>query len=387
MNLPGMKPLVGKAIHLLVHGGAAVCAFFILSGVVNRLSIERRTQTSLQMLHSRSLRLLPIYLVVVAVCTGLEYLLSGEIPWRQLFGHLTFTANLQGDVVKPFSVDPALWSMSYEACFYLLLAVYLAGPPRIMRWCWLGLGATALLVSPGYHDGGYLMLVIKFLSYSLVWFAGFLLPELRGAFRFNAVCVAALLGAIPALSNLPLSLDMPWGFIATAALCFPLFIYVREPDRTGATARNKSDSGRGLRQVVFGYVYTTTGLIAVLTGLWWTGTPVARAIPVVLCIPGLVLLCPVMIWLNRVAGRFPLAMEYAGRLTYAVYLTHMPVIHLVGLLGDPTQGRWYPLGPWRSPVALMLLALTGTAAISVILESAVHPAIVRLVRRERRSLG
>jgi peptidoglycan/LPS O-acetylase OafA/YrhL len=149
----------GWLAGVLSHGRAAVELFFVLSGMVILRSLglgESEGVSARQFLAARAGRLLPVYLIALAVAAAV--LCLGDplalMPWLAATGaardiaepvwpqpwlghiaaHLTLTQGILPPAVLPnaeFSILGPAWSLSTEWQFYLLVAAILAfGPNR-----------------------------------------------------------------------------------------------------------------------------------------------------------------------------------------------------------------------------------------------------------------
>lgn len=153
------------------HGGAAVDAFFILSGLVILRSLEAFRHQARPFLIARAARIFPVFLPVFALALLLRPLDPGfgVLPWIaagdpvrdmvtqgwpaalpvDVLAHLTMTHGLFPDGVLPYiwvSLLGPAWSLSTEWQFYilaLLLAVRVGSPTRL-AWVFLALAAAAL---------------------------------------------------------------------------------------------------------------------------------------------------------------------------------------------------------------------------------------------------
>ncbi len=119
-------------------GGLAVVAFFILSGfVIGYIHDEPWNRTNvLKYLLRRFIRLYPIYLI--ALLLSFQVARQSIISW-QFFAHLVF---LQGTLYPVVSSDGPLWSLHYEAIYYLLYLV-LWRFPNSLKW-FAGLSLVAV---------------------------------------------------------------------------------------------------------------------------------------------------------------------------------------------------------------------------------------------------
>lgn len=153
-------------VQPLSHGMAAVDVFFVLSGMVILLSLDRSGYRVRPFLTARVLRIFPVFLAVflLAVATQPIATMRHAMPWigpdslaRYLWSdgwpadwlgslavHLTMTHGLFPDGVWPhvyLGFLGSAWSLSTEWQFYLLAAV-LSRPGREWRLVW-GLLALA----------------------------------------------------------------------------------------------------------------------------------------------------------------------------------------------------------------------------------------------------
>lgn len=108
---------------VLVEGHTAVALFMVLSGFILTYGADRRQLETRGFLRNRALRVLPMYLVVLAigVLTHPEgFSLSGVIPYLTLLG----TPPLPVADLGAWSA--VLWTVSVEFAFYLLFPYLLA---------------------------------------------------------------------------------------------------------------------------------------------------------------------------------------------------------------------------------------------------------------------
>jgi len=173
-HMAAFAALPAWLIQPLLHGGAAVDIFFILSGMVIVRSLERFAHAPSPFLVARAGRTFPVFLVVFPFAAVIQILPNGfsRMPWigpastartiwsegwpsgwaQEIAAHLTMTHGLFPDAVLPdvwVSFLGAAWSLSTEWQFYLIMAA-LAGPlgrgrigTRHLVLLFLGLAAAA----------------------------------------------------------------------------------------------------------------------------------------------------------------------------------------------------------------------------------------------------
>jgi peptidoglycan/LPS O-acetylase OafA/YrhL len=284
------------------HGSAAVDLFFVLSGLVITLSLERAGGRVRPFLIARAARIFPVFLPVFALGVAVQAWSCGfdRMPWiapdsaaRSICGstwperwlieiaaHLTMTHGLFPDAVLPnvwISFLGAAWSLSTEWQFYLL--------------------AVAMARRPGFLVRALFALAIAGVAWRL---AGPAAWQFSRAFLPNKA-----------------------QFFALGAASLPLFRHRAGAPRTGAVA----DYGVALALSVT--ICTTFGTVGkVLPPLAWT-----------LCL--LSLLRPRLPVARQLgyALRLPAA-QFLGAISYCVYLVNEPLQKLIGgLLGGIADGN------------------------------------------------
>jgi peptidoglycan/LPS O-acetylase OafA/YrhL len=156
------------------YGGEAVIAFFLLSGFVIHANEGHRAQVEpLRYLGRRLRRLYPVLLSAVGlviIVAGLEGTLARDFNLIQLIATLA--------AVWPFLHNAPLWSLSYEALYYLAYPVLLAVPARYRLTLVAIVSAISLAIfnaNPFYFfQAGSLL---------IVWWAGAEAARLYGTGR------------------------------------------------------------------------------------------------------------------------------------------------------------------------------------------------------------
>jgi len=126
---PVAKPFPWLVFVFVYVGGISVIVFFILSGfVIGYIHQEPWNGTNVaKYLLRRLVRLYPIYVVALV----LSFLVARQslLSW-QFVGHLMF---LQGAVVPIIPTNGPLWSLHFEAVYYLLFLVVWRFP-KSLKW-------------------------------------------------------------------------------------------------------------------------------------------------------------------------------------------------------------------------------------------------------------
>jgi peptidoglycan/LPS O-acetylase OafA/YrhL len=159
--LRGLAALCVAAYHALqwADGGfdvgrAGVDVFFVISGVVMWISTARRAVDPKAFLWRRFTRVAPFYWLTTLAVLGVALVWPGFLPevrpgWAHLGLSLAFIPHLDPRGL-PFPTLPPGWSLDYEAVFYLIFALALAGPRA-----WRGrtiVGALTAVTAFGFLD-------------------------------------------------------------------------------------------------------------------------------------------------------------------------------------------------------------------------------------------
>jgi peptidoglycan/LPS O-acetylase OafA/YrhL len=175
----------------LVHfGRLGVVAFFALSGYLitgillglrDRIASHSisRGQAFRSFYARRALRILPAYLLAIAICCLVDYM-----PVRsQLVWFLTYTVNFgQALGVADFGFADHFWSLAVEEQFYLVWpALVLAVPPHRLRRTILALAMTAAALNLVFAWGG-----VTYLACFRLPFLASLIPLSLGALLAEA---------------------------------------------------------------------------------------------------------------------------------------------------------------------------------------------------------
>jgi peptidoglycan/LPS O-acetylase OafA/YrhL len=309
---------------LFVHGGAAVDAFFILSGLVILRSLEAFRYQPRPFLIARAFRIFPVFLLVFALALltrrldpGLAALpwigpedpvrlmVSAHWPdaaWAHIAAHLVMAHGLFPDGILPHvwvSLLGVAWSLSTEWQFYLLallLGLRLAGAPLRLAAAFLALAlaglAWAAIAPPGWgfsraflpNKAQYFALGIASLpllaatqgkamrraaaAYTATLAAVLAVSVVQGGWGKLAaplvwtVCLAAERGLLPPLAWALRTPVLLW----LGAISYPLYL-VHEPVQKLVLALCAAlAEGAGAR---FNILWLNLGLLLPLLAAWW----------------------------------------------------------------------------------------------------------------------
>lgn len=128
----GRGVLLPEAIDRF-KGYWGVDIFFVLSGYLIGLTLDRPGATARSFLLARLARILPLYLVASAFCLAVPMLRSYELSPAMIVTTLTLMP-VAGGAMDPVTAHPYGWTLCYEMLFYLAATVLAAifGPRRAL---------------------------------------------------------------------------------------------------------------------------------------------------------------------------------------------------------------------------------------------------------------
>lgn len=351
-TLSGVAASLGPARLLLQWATEAVILFFVLSGLVVRLSQDRAGRSRGAFLAARARRLVPLYLVVLVAAFALDTAQGRPPSAGAVAGHLLFVHSLQGFIVPVTGADPALWSLAYEMFFYVAFACCIGPRQRAWLRAWGTLAAFAVAwqgLAPAHGVLGHLQMM---LSYSAIWLLGYALPDVAVWWTPSRAQAAFLFGLAAAASRI--AVDMAhyfeaWRHLLVGACFAPLLLRALP-----FAVAPRVPPGRAWALAVAAYVLVVAGM--------WRGASLPLSKLLYTALPWALVLLAGAATRVRLPDRVVLA---GGRLSYVVYLVHQPVILgllAVGLVGWP----------------LVALAAVVVALVAWPLEYVLQPRVVAL---------
>ena len=194
VHIPGLYRAVAWARE-------SVIVFFVLSGYVIALSQQRKHRDAPRFFKARVKRILPIYLVALAVALLVTAALHASCtPW-QVVGHLLFLQSYEGHLVPPLQINGTLWSLGTEFEFYILFTLILICRKPGLLWLWWWLSIAGMLIRYfGYFGSGAQGLLLEFLGLSPCWLLGYFAAGFRDTRSFSFLQSVALFVMIPMVS-------------------------------------------------------------------------------------------------------------------------------------------------------------------------------------------
>jgi peptidoglycan/LPS O-acetylase OafA/YrhL len=307
---------------IIRNGYLGVDLFFLITGFLLTLpwfkhAAEGRPVPSARDFYMRrARRILPAYYVQLAILFFVCLPLLNPDLWRAARGfvlgnlglHLLFLHYMTPYSSASLSINGALWTLQLEAQYYLLLpliaiwfvrAPYVAGATFfVASVVWRMLAAHDLQPLISFYDSIGARWNLS--NATLRHFAGTQFPAYLAHFALGILCGRAWLANRTA---------MPRGRLAAILACIALCALL--------------------------------GLYAVLAGVAsWLGEQLWVVIPVTMATAIWAAISRRPAWGQRVLSVFPL--KFVGRISYSMYLYHLPVLYLFDKYSPPLAGLAFP---------------------------------------------
>lgn len=305
-------------------GKESVMIFFILSGIVINLSSQNKTD-QWQYFKKRFIRIYPIYLAILLICFACDNLILGHAIVPGIFiGNLLLSATLDGYLVPTMPLNPAVWSISCEAFFYLLFGLIYKSKRLSAIWVWFAVCCLSIIYRLlTVNDMGIVHHFIFLMNNSFLWILGYLVFEYRNKFQTSlsvAVCGLLMIPLVTRLHQLPYNVHEVMYF-AGGIFLLPLFTYLLRDDTI-------TDG----KKIVISYKWVIPIYMMSLLLLWQYSNSLASSKIIYSLLPWLSLILyykPVQFNIKWIYNRSKPFFRFFAGISYPLYLLHMPIMYLM----------------------------------------------------------
>jgi peptidoglycan/LPS O-acetylase OafA/YrhL len=344
------RPLILTAIG--AWGTEAVVVFFVLSGVVINHTQSAKPQTTSKFLIKRAIRILPIYYICVFFAICVDYITNVPINSAHVVGTIFFVATLQGAITSPITTIIVVWSLSFEAFFYILFSLTIGNRQKVLIFLWFIVSLVCCILYYFHKENIIYTYLINMFSFSSLWLLGYYIYEFRNRFKTDLQTAIFALSLIPLTNRLQISSEYynVGIFICIALLTVPMFLL--------ALNRN-AESDRSAQVFHISFLHYLPFYIIVLISclLFSRSLLISKILYTSLPILSLSLFISfVQRYFMITIKRIEIIIIFSGRISFALYLIHVPIIYLLGRL-------------WPESIFInLILVISLTYFISILLE-------------------
>ena len=332
--------IVGKLPYLVQHksvalqsigawGTEAVIVFFLLSGVVINHTVKKYSQNTSTFLKKRALRIMPIYYACILMAIGIDYVTNYHLnSTNNYLGSFFFVATLHGLLTQPLATIAVSWSLSFEMFFYFVFSFTIGNYQRKLLLAWSVLALVSVYFYYVPITNNILAYLVLMFSFSSLWLCGYFIYEYRQRIKTNFATAVFAFSMIPLINRLqisPMFYDIVI-YLVTALVCLPIFIFALnsgQPSQTQTKTLNLTH-----------WHYLPIYLLAACLSLMYSKSlMISRIIYMSIPVISLVLLnCKIESAIKQMLRSWEKVMLFVASISYALYLTHMPIIFLFGRL-------------------------------------------------------
>jgi peptidoglycan/LPS O-acetylase OafA/YrhL len=322
-HLNDEQPLPWKWVQILHFGTEAVIVFFLLSGTVIRLSTERRRESRYEFLRRRAARILPLYWFAVAFTLAVQLCVTGHTDsWKQITGNLLMLQTQEALLVGPVRFNDPLWSLSFETVFYVIFACTIGRFQGVLLKAWAAAAVAGVVLQVVWNPEGVPGHLVIMFAYSAIWLLGYYLPDVAKVLNVDAAAAITCLGFVPMASRLVPTEAFHYHCAAVhllvAVFVAPLIVYGL-----------RAGGGYPIAQTTLRPWHTVLPYL-ILAPVCWFGPaqPTSRIVYVIA--PGVAGAIGTAIGATALdpSKLLPRTGLTLGRVSYALYVIHCPVIYL-----------------------------------------------------------
>ncbi|MBS0547171.1 MAG: acyltransferase [Proteobacteria bacterium] len=340
-------------------GTEAVVGFFVLSGCL--ISMQDYGSRA-NYLRARLVRIVPNYYVMLIFSAVAMLAFGVAFPASNLVANALFLQTLDWSPANPLNWYAQSWSLSYEIWYYIGFLAILAWPRLLLPLFVASLGVgIALYFTPKPPDA--VNALLRAFAFFSIWLSGVLVTWLVRRGHGVSIETGAFMMAVGfCLSREPFSspAKFDFGLLFNFGIGFAFLVWALVTQAMPGVSRVHH----------FNLVVRAVISAVVLTGLWrWSDSFLEMKEVMTALVVAFAVLPGRMVRIVTVLVR-PLLpfMTYVGGLSYALYLVHYPVLHVL-----------YQAHPF-TPVVNALIVLLLSFAIAHLLDYGMQPRIVAAVR-------
>lgn len=347
---------------LVSFGTEAVVGFFVLSGCL--ISMQDYGGTG-DYLRARLVRILPDYYVLLIFSAVAMLAFGVAFPASHLVANALFLQTLDWKAANPLDWYAQSWSLSYELWYYFGFLAILARPRLLLPLLLVSLAVgIALYFVPRPPDP--VNALLRGFAFFSIWLSGVLVTWLVRRGHGASLETGAFMMAVGfCLSRVPFSdpAKFDFGLLFDFGVGFAFLVWALVTQKLPATTRI----------LHFNLAARCAVSAVALAMLWhWSRSFFAMKLVMTGGVAVFALVPRPMIRLVAVLVRPTLPfMYYVGGLSYALYLVHYPVLHVL-----------YRTQPFP-PAANALIVIVVSFAAAHLLDYVIQPRIAAAVRGKK----
>jgi len=222
----------GHVTHFTGYWGTdALMMFFMLSGLVIDLTQKNKPVSAAGFLKNRFLRIYPQFVIGMLLAFLALAITDTAFPTgKVILGNFLMVSTMKdymGYVVPSIQSNLPVWSLSFEAAFYVLFAVTIGRAQKKVIFCWFVISLIALPLYYLKTDRDALSHIIAVFAFSSIWLIGYYIYEYRNYFYADKYVALFGLGVMPLISRMHIIDNFydPFKYFGLSLFAVPFFRY------------------------------------------------------------------------------------------------------------------------------------------------------------------
>ena len=346
-------------------GTDALMIFFMLSGIVINLTESRKPKPAREFLKNRVKRIYPLFLAGMLLAFFALFITGSAFPSLQTslgnFFMVSTMSDYMGYIVPSIKSNLAVWTLTFEMGFYVLFALTIGRNQKraIFYWFLIALASIPLYFLKVEKD--VFFHIIAVLAFSSIWLVGYYIYQYRDYFYADRNVASFCLGILPLISRMHFTDNFydPFKYFILSLFAIPFLRYCLQLPYSGFKIK--------LIYLVIPH------LVIVACALTMHYIPVKNAL-VYSTLPyvymGIGYLIHISKAKQKIIGFVNKSGEVLGKHSYALYITHFPIVFIFSLL-------------IHNVALYVLVTVPVVAVVTYLLENRVQPTIMRLFDKRK----
>ncbi len=351
----------GHPTQLTAYWGMdALMIFFMLSGIVINLTESRKPKPAIAFLKNRFIRIYPLFIAGMLLAFFALFVTHRPFPSVKTSVGNFFMVSTMGDymgyIVPSIQSNLAVWTLSFEMGFYVLFALTIGRNQKraVFYWFLIALASIPLYFLKVEKD--VFFHIIAILAFSSIWLVGYYIYEYRSYFYADRNAAFFCLGILPLISRMHFIDNFydPFKYFILSLFAIPFLWYCLQLPQSGYKLK---------------LIYLVIPHLAiVICALTIRYLPLKNALaystlPYVYM--GIGYLLHISKFKQRIIELINKSGAVLGKHSYALYITHFPIVFMFSLL-------------IHNVMLYVLITIPVVAVVTYLLENQVQPTIMRL---------
>lgn len=356
----------GHPTQLTAYWGTdALMIFFMLSGIVINLTESRKPKPVLAFLKNRFIRLYPIFIAGMLLALIALPITGNPLPGlSEIAGNFLMLSTMRdymGYIVPSIQSNLAVWTLAFEAGFYLLFALTIGRHQKRSVFIWFILSLIAIPLFFVRQEKDFITHIITIVAFSSIWLVGYYIYEYRDRFYTDRNAAFFCLGILPLISRMHFGYNFydPFKYFILSLFAIPFLRYCLQMPGKGIKISFKA--------------LVIPHLIIVACALIIRYMPLSNAIAYS-TLPYVYMGIAYLIARSGFKQKFIAFVnktgEVLGRHSYALYITHYPIVFIFAALV-------------HNITLYVLLILPTVALITYLLENKLQPLVNEYFRKNK----